>query len=197
MMDRTLYTVSGFMRTGTSMMMRALEAGGMEACYRQSRDEMKSRYADEHYNPNDGGLYELEPQDYRRWGFPQSYEGKLIKALTMGVPRMAVMEHGIRVVFMRRDVEEIRQSYLAFFDHELQNIEHLERNMADIIQRIGNRKDVLSLDVFWYRQVVEQPLRHFELLESHGWPVDVAASVAVVDPQCCRFRLENLTVGII
>jgi hypothetical protein len=27
-MDKTLYIVSGFMRTGTSMMMRALEAGG-------------------------------------------------------------------------------------------------------------------------------------------------------------------------
>jgi len=196
-MTAPVYVVSGFMRTGTSMMMRALEAGGLEACYKQSRDEMKAHYGDDQYDPNLGGLYELERTDYQEFGFPRGYEGKVIKALNQGVPRMAVMKHGIRVVFMRRDVEEIRQSYLAFFDRELQNIEHLERNMADIIQRIGNRKDVLSLDVFWYRQVVEQPLRHFELLESHGWPVDVAASVTVVDPQCCRFRLENLTVGII
>jgi len=40
-MSDTLYVVSGFMRTGTSMMMRALEAGGMDASYRQSRETMR------------------------------------------------------------------------------------------------------------------------------------------------------------
>ena len=74
--DKTLYVVSGFMRTGTSMMMKALEAGGLEACYRQSREEMRLRFADEHYDPNVGGLYELEREDYREKGFPRKYEGK-------------------------------------------------------------------------------------------------------------------------
>ena len=76
-----IYVVSGFMRTGTSMMMKALEAGGMDASYKQSRDVMKDHYADEYYNPNIGGLYELEKQDYQKWDFPRDYEGKLIKAL--------------------------------------------------------------------------------------------------------------------
>lgn len=197
MSDLILYTVSGFMRTGTSMMMRALEAGGMETCYKQSRDVMKDRFADKHYDPNIGGLYELERRDYGEFGFPEKYKGKLIKALNMGVPRMAVMPEGVRVVFMRRDTEEIRQSYDAFFGHQLANIEHLERNMADIIERIGNRRDVLSLDVFWYRDVVVEPLKHFNTLREHGWPIDVGEAVAIVDPQHCRFRLEILTPGIV
>ena len=111
--NKTLYVVSGFMRTGTSMMMKALEAGGMDACYRQSRDEMKNRFADEHYDPNIGGLYELERGDYQKPDFPKGYEGKLIKALNQGIPKMAVMPE-IRAVFMRRDAEEIRQSYMPF-----------------------------------------------------------------------------------
>ena len=197
MEDKTLYAVSGFMRTGTSMMMRALEAGGLEACYQQSRDVMKDRFADEHYDPNVGGLYELERQDYRAWGFPRPYAGKLVKALNMGVPRMAVMPDGIRVVFMRRDPEEIRQSYLAFFDKRLQGVPHLDRNMQDVIQRIENRKDVLSLDVFWYREVVERPLEHFAALRDRGWPIDPRSSAATVDPALCRFKIENLTVGVV
>lgn len=196
-MGQTLYVVSGFMRTGTSMMMRALEAGGMKACYSQNRDVMKARYADEHYDPNIGGLYELDRGEYREWGFPHKYEGKLIKALNLAVPQMAVMPKGIRVVFMRRHPEEIRQSFDAFFGTQLRNVDHLKRNMDDVIQRIRNRKDVLSLDVFWYRQVVEQPLPHFETLVDHGWLIDSVAAASVVDPAFYRFRLERLTIGIV
>lgn len=195
-MNKTLYVVSGFMRTGTSMMMRALEAGDMTARYKQSRDEMKTRYADEFYDPNIGGLYELERNDYKHPSFPHNYEGCLIKALNYAVPRMAVMGHGIRVVFMRRDSEEIRQSYEAFFRKRMPKMDNLCKRMNDIIDRIYNRKDVLSLNVFWYRDVVDNPIKHFEILASDGWPIDVEKAASIVDPKFCRFRLELLEVGI-
>ena len=197
MKDKTVYVISGFMRTGTSMMMKALEEGGMEACYKQSRDVMKNRFVDEFYDPNIGGLYELERKDYQDFGFPQKYKGKLIKALSHGVPQMATMPDGIRVVFMRRNPEEIRQSYDAFFGQQLRNIEHLERNMEDVIERIKNRKDIKSLDIFWYREVVEEPLKYFKILEEHGWPVDPEKAASAVDPQYYRFKIENLTMGIV
>jgi len=197
MKDKTVYVVSGFMRTGTSMMMKALEEGGMEVCYKQSRDVMKNRFADELYDPNIGGLYELERKDYQEFGFPNKYKGKLIKALNHGVPHMAAMPEGIRVVFMRRNPEEIRQSYDAFFGQQLRNVDHLERNMEDVIERIKNRKDVKSLDIFWYRDVVEEPLKHFQRLKEHSWLIDPEKAAATVDPQYYRFKLENLTVGIV
>ena len=158
--DNTLYVVSGFMRTGTSMMMKALEAGGLDAEYKQSREEMKSRFADEYYDPNIGGLYELERNDYKSRGFPKQYAGKLIKALNMAIPQMDVMPGGIRAVYMRRDTEEIRQSYDAFFGHQLQpqTVANLPIMQAQIIERIQNRRDVLSMDVFWYKDVVQSPL---------------------------------------
>jgi len=89
--DKILYVVSGFMRTGTSMIMKALESGGLDAEYKQSRDEMKNRYSDKNYDPNIGGLYELERQDYMGLDFPNKYTGKLIKGLNNIIPNMCVM----------------------------------------------------------------------------------------------------------
>lgn len=197
MIDKTLYVVSGYMRTGTSMMMKALEAGGLNACYASSRDKLKELYADEHYDPNVGGLYELERSKYLEWDFPVKYEGRLIKALNTSVAKMAVMPHGIRVVFMRRNAEEIRQSYSGFFDKQLPNINDLDRNMNDAIKRIQNRKDVLSIHIFQFRDVVTEPIRHFEYLKNDGWPIDVNKAAGIPNKEYCRYKIENLEVGVL
>lgn len=184
------------MRTGTSMMMRALEAGGMETAYKVDRDKMKNHFSDEHYDANIGGLYELERQDYKNPEFPKKYDGKLIKALNIGVPRMTVMSNGIRVVFMRRDKEEVRQSYDAFFGQQLQ-VQNLDERMEAIKEKILNRKDVISFHEFWFRDVIDNPLKHFQILKDEGWPIKVDKCIDMIDPKYCRFRLENLTVGIV
>jgi len=178
------------------MMMRALEAGGLDAAYHQSREEMRLRYADAHYDPNVGGLYELAPRQYRQPDFARGYEGRLIKALNMAVPRMAVMPGGIRVVLMRRDCEEVRQSYLAFFGRYLE-VDDLDKRMEGLEQRILNRRDVLSLHVLWYRDVIGSPGLSFAALERGDWPIDVERAAGVVDPALCRYRLERLTVGVL
>ncbi len=190
-----LYVVSGFMRTGTSMMMRALEAGGLETAYKADRDKMKNHYADEHYDPNIGGLYELERQDYKNPDFPKGFEGKLIKALNIGVPKMAVMPKGIKVVFMRRDKEEIRQSYDGFFSQQLQVI-NLDERMDNIEKKIQEREDVVSFHELWMRDVVFNPEEYFQILKDSGWPIDVNKASKIPDKKYYRFRLENLTVGI-
>lgn len=192
-----LYVVSGFMRTGTSMMMKALEAGGINTSYKQSRDEMKDRYGDDHYDPNIGGLYELERNDYRKPDFPRPYDGKLIKGLNGCIPNMNVMPNGISVVFMRRDPEEIRQSYDAFFSKQLSSVETLNERMETIIERIKNRKDVVSFTELWYRNVVDNPYFHFSILKNEGWDIDVNSAAKVVDPNYCRFKKEELTIGVI
>jgi hypothetical protein len=191
-----LYVVSGFMRTGTSMMMKALEAGGLDAAYRQSRELMRRRFADTHYDPNVGGLYELARADYMAPDFPAKYNGRLIKALNSGVPAMNVMPSGIRVVFMRRDAEEIRQSYLAFFGQDLP-MGNFQPRMERVLAVIRNRRDVVSCHEFWFRDVVADPAGHFAVLAEAGWPIAPAACAAVVDPGCCRYRREHLEEGIV
>lgn len=191
-----LYVVSGFMRTGTSMMMKALESGGLEACYNNSRDEYRKRFADEFYDPNEGGLYELDRSEYRKLNFPEDYEGKLIKGLKNCIPLMNPMPNGIRAVFMLRDKEEIRQSYNAFFNDELRNIENHEESMQRIINRIKNRKDIRSLNVFNYRDVVNNPIKYFTILKNNGWTIDVEKCSEIVNPKLYRFRKELLTISI-
>ena len=192
-----VYVVSGFMRSGTSMMMKALEAGGMDAVYRQSRDVMKNRFADEEYDPNIGGLFELERSDYQKPDFPHGYEGKLIKALRMGPGRMAVMPGGIRVVFMRRDAEEIRQSYMAFFGRSDFTVEQIEDDVKRSLTAAKNRRDTRVLEVY-YRGVVEHSEPWFKRIRNFlGVPLDVSAAASVVSAEWLRYRLEELEVGVV
>jgi hypothetical protein len=194
--ENTVYMVSGFMRTGTSMMMRALEAGGLEVVARESRDEFRKKFADDYYDPNEGGLYELERKDYQANDFPRAYKGKLIKCLMAGTANIRVVPR-LKVVFMRRDFEEIRQSYQAFFDQNFQaKKEILEQKIGICIEQLENRKDC-DLHVFWYRDVVKDPRKYFEILKNNDWPINVEKAAAIVDPELCRFKKEILIEGII
>lgn len=192
-----VYVISGWMRSGTSMMMKALETGGMDAVYRQSRDEMKNRYADEHYDPNIGGLYELERTDYQKPDFPRGYEGKLIKALRAGPASMRVMPGGIKVVFMRRDPEEQRQSYMAFFGGQAPTVEQIAQQVERSLEAAKNRRDTEVMELA-YKYVIRNPYRAFEMVRDfYCVDLDVDAAAATVDEQYYRFRKEELEVGIV
>lgn len=109
---------------------------------------------------------------------------------------MLVMDGGIRAVFMRRDKEEIRQSYKAFFDQDLATGNYFQTRMDEYVRQIRNRKDVLSCHEFWYRDVVKDPLGHFNLLVDSGWAIDPQKAADIVDKNLCRYRIEELEVGI-
>ena len=189
--EETLYVVSGHQRCGTSMMMDCLIKGGWgyEAEYDVGREEFRKEHADEHYDPNENGLYELAREEYMKPSFPRGYEGKLIKALNEGSKNMMPMDGGIRYVYMRRPYDQIRRSWRAFFGraipHTANATEH-ELWQERIIQHLQNRKDALSVDVFWYPRVVDDPLRHLEILRSNGWPIDVRRAAGVVDSDLFR-----------
>lgn len=179
------------------MMMRALEAGGMEACYRQSRDVMKNRYADEHYDPNIGGLYELERADYQKPDFPRGYEGKLIKALQLGPANMRRMPGGIKVVFMLRDPEEQRQSYMAFFGGQAPTAELIAQRVERSLEAARNRRDT-EVFTLQYTTVLRDPgIALATVRDFFGVPLDVQAAAAVVSPQQYRYRREELEIGVV
>lgn len=194
---KPVYVVSGWMRSGTSMMMKALEAGGMEACYRQSRDVMKNHYADEFYDPNPTGLYELERRDYAHPEFPRMYAGKLIKALQLGPANMRTCEGGIKVVFMRRIAEESRQSYQAFFGSNPPAANVIEARVERSLEAVHNRRDTEVLEL-WYTDVIAQPVIAFTAVRDFFQvSFDVATAAGLVDPSLYRFRLPELVEGIL
>ena len=182
------------MRTGTSMMMRALEAGGLQAVYDERRNNLNDKFGDKFYKPNDNGFYELSRNQYRKSGFPRMYRGKLIKFLSGGITRIVAGNY--LIVFMLRDPEEVRQSYLAFFDKQSPlSCEDYISAMHDVIGILSMRRDIL-LVALQYRRVISEPLRTFEELKEKGWAINPRDAANVIDPSLCRFKLESLTVGI-
>lgn len=194
-----VYVVSGWMRTGTSMMMQALAAGGMDAAYRPGRDQMVARYADDAYHPNGGGLWELERRDYLAAGFPAGYEGRLIKCLRRGPARMVQSPGGIRVVYMLRDPEEIRQSFMAFFPRSRPpGVRQLEAENARNLEAIRARDDVAVITMHYVDEVLADPAAALHRVADHfGVQLDVAAAAAVVDPARRRYRASELVPGIV
>ncbi|MGO9614163.1 MAG: sulfotransferase domain-containing protein [Dissulfurispiraceae bacterium] len=123
--------VSGLPRSGTSLMMRILEAGGMSVIVDNIRE------ADE---DNPGGYYEYEKvkeleQDNSWMGAARGKAIKIVSPLLYYVPQNE--GYNYKIVFMRRDLDEIvasqrkmaerLQQQNSFLDSELKAtyIEHL------------------------------------------------------------------------
>ncbi len=201
------FIVTGCWRTGTSATMAALDAGGLDVYADADRDVWLNRRAgDDTYIPNEA-YREPGPRDFSDPTFPREHGGKLIKVLFGGLPRLAPMEaDGYRYVFMRRDSEEIRQSWQALNQRRivgfrlspfLRSEDAYRAQMDMACDLVRNRRDTLSLHEFRYREdLIADPERVFSTLARDGWPIDPYAAAAVIDPAQCRFRLEELTVGI-
>lgn len=183
------------------MMMKALEAGGLEPAFKPERDELNDKYGDEHYKPNPNGFYELDRAEYRDENFPLMYKGKLVKCLMGGLTGFPVAKY--QVVFMRRDKEEIRQSFEAFFNPRDEGAERMryfienkfEDGVSKALSMLRNRKDTEVTEI-WYRDVVKDPITAFRTLAANGWPILMHQSASIVNPELCRFKRENLVDGL-
>lgn len=191
---KTTYIVSGFMRSGTSMMMACLEAGGLDAARDVKRDALVKLHSDEHYSPNVAGLYELRRDQLQKWDFPKDFQGRLVKCLWGGLPKIIALD-GYKIIFMRRHPEEIRQSYEAFFGQPCPfTIEQIDERLNLIVQTLALRKDVDLIQIN-YRDVVKNPRSIFEKLKRFGFPIDSVKAASLVDSEQVHFRIERLTIN--
>lgn len=188
----TVYVVAGYMRSGTSMMMKCLEAGGMRAAYSPGKDRtLDGRYARKDYRPNPGGFYELGPAAFRSPEFPKAYSRKLIKVphwRLAGLPPF-----GYKILFMLRDPQEIEVSYLRMFRRRPPFVIYKYQELVDrIFERMAARGDIETTPVH-YREVICEPLTVFKRIRENNWPVeDVEKAAAAVDPALYRSRGGDL-----
>lgn len=182
------------------MMMKALGAGGMPVAYEPKRDELNHQFGDDEYQPNEGGFFELARETYQDRKFPLPFRGWLIKGLVGCLQRLPVANY--KIVLMLRSPEEIRQSYEAFFGNKCPKIGGLDFNddnynaaMINHVGQLDNRKDV-QLQCFHYRQVIRDPIGVFKCMTDSGWPIDPQKASEIVDPNRCRFKKEELEIGI-
>jgi len=187
-----IYLVSGYMRSGTSMMMQCLEAGGMDVAYSIKRTETANKlWSDDQFKSNANGFYEFSPKEMEQPDFPAKHDGKVIKLVT---PWLKFLKgHKARVLFMLRNPEEIRQSSEAVLSMPLKSewIGIYPLRMAAHIRRLKDSGcDVQTVD---FKKVITNPL---ECLGRLDWPIDPVKAATAVKPDLYRFRIERLVVGL-
>ena len=202
-----IYVVTGFMRSFTSMMMRALVAGGMKAVYDTARDTWLEENAADlaGYHPNPNGLYEVnnEQRDnlFRR---PRDFDGKLIKQLCVyGWIDLPFWEGRYKVLLMLRDPDEIRESAQRFtgespaFKDDAGNPklpftnEVYRQIMIRALRQLRGRRDVDFVAVKG-TEVVKEPLAAFNRIQLAGWPIDAEKCAETIQPELYRNRKQEV-----
>ncbi len=179
--------VAGLPRTGTSMMMQMLAAGGLEPL----TDGERAADTD---NPR--GYFEFTPATKLRhdkaW-VPQA-RGKVVKLVAQLLPFLPI-DQSYRVVFMHRDLREVIASQQAMLERlgrkgaqlppaKLAAV--LDRQVAELVNWLERRPYVKVLHCE-YGQVVAAPAETgARLREFLGESFDVAAAAAAVDPSLRR-----------
>jgi len=188
-MSDEITLVSGLPRSGTSMMMKMLEAGGLPIL----TDSIRT--ADE---DNPKGYYEFERvkkvKEDQAW-LPDA-RGKVVKVISQ---LLFDMPSGYRykVLFMRRRIEEILASQKEMlkrrgtFNPDIKD-EDLKTTFLKHLDRISDwlkQQDQFDVQYISYNRMLENPAELAEEVNRFlGDRLDVAAMLQVVDRKLYRQR---------
>jgi len=181
--------VSGLPRSGTSLMMQMLQAGGVKLL----TDQMRQPDDD---NPR--GYYEFEQvkllKDDSTW--LAGAEGKAVKVISMLLPDLPAAYH-YKVVFMMRDMDEIlasqrrmleRSGVISLGPTDAKMCHHLERHLVQLRQFLAQAN---YLDTLWchYNELLRCPREMTDRLVNFlNINLDQSSMVAVIDPTLYRQR---------
>ncbi len=187
-----IIVVSGLPRSGTSMAMKMLEAGGLPL----ATDGI--RQADE---DNPKGYYELErvkdlaQEDDKSW--LAGNRGRVVKIITY-LLRHLPTDNNYKILLMRRELEEVVASQNKMLDRrgEPQHTEddRMQGLFKDDLWRanylLKNAPHLDALEVH-YREVIEHPLEEARRISQFlGRDLDLESMASVVDPELYRNRAQ-------
>jgi hypothetical protein len=188
--DTFLTIVSGLPRSGTSMMMRMLEMGGMTVLI----DHIRTA---DHDNPN--GYYEFEAvkrtkQDSSWLDESAGKAVKMVYRLLYDLPA----DRTYRVLFMRRKLEEVLASQRTMLKRKAAGDSVSDEQMETLFRReleafynwVPNQPHIELMDVD-YNRILSDPIT--ELARVHrflGGAVDLAGMASVVDAKLYRNRVK-------
>lgn len=188
--SNTVVIVSGLPRSGTSMMMKMLEAGGCQIL----TDNLREADAN---NPK--GYYEFERVKNMKDGdlawMPEAV-GKVVKIVT-GLIMFLPVGFNYRVIFMRRDLNEILSSQkkmLGRLGKEDDNIPDdkmakvYEEHLKEVRGWLVRQPNIETLYVN-YNAMLKDPTEALTRInEFLGGGMDVSVMAAVVDRELYRER---------
>ena len=182
--------VSGLPRSGTSMMMQMLQAGGLDILTDDQRQADVS-------NPQGYLEYEKVKHLIKDNSWLGEAQGKTVKIIAYLLPYLPV-QYTYRIIFMQRDLDEVLQSQHNMLQHQSNNtrqLGHLRNTYSAQLARIHSwlqqqsRMQVLMLE---HQQVIKRPEQTASQLQhwlQQEWDAQCAA--AVVQPQLYRARTTH------
>jgi hypothetical protein len=185
--EDTNYIVSGLERSGTSMMMQILAAGGIPIAYTEARKP------DEH-NPK--GYYELEGgkiiNKLIQGTFPfETYKGSFIKITAYG---LSYLPQGIyKIIYMERNLDEVLDSMEKMSqvtDEDQEVTKQSFKKLNDKVKKDLQTKDNINLLFINYNDVLEDPRTNVHKICKFIGPYnfDTTKMIKVVDNQLYRQR---------
>lgn len=184
-----IVVVSGLPRSGTSMMMKMLQAGGLEVV----TDAIRSADDD---NPN--GYFEFERVKQMTAGdhaWLDEAAGKVVKVIS------ALLEHlpsdrSYKVVFMEREIKEVLASQKKMLDHRGEASAVSDEEMAEqyrahlkAVKPWLARQPHMEVLYVGYNAMMSDPEPHCKrVIEFLGLPLDPAKMLAVPNAKLYRNR---------
>jgi hypothetical protein len=185
-----IVVVSGLPRSGTSLMMKMLEAGGIPPM------NDNQRTADD---DNPGGYYEFErvkqlPKGDVAWLAQAG--GKAVKVIAALLPHLPP-SYRYHIIFMRRDMSEILSSQRQMLIRRGMDPDQVsDQEMAELFRRhlqrvdtwLASQRNVRRLDVS-YNALLSDPQPHVAGIIAfldHG--LDSGRMIEAIDPRLYRQR---------
>ncbi len=185
-----IIVVSGLPRSGTSMMMKMLQAGGIDIL----TDNLRA--ADE---SNPKGYYEFErvkQLDKGDVAWVTEAQGKAVKIISYLLEYLPV-EYRYKVIFMQRDMGEILASQRRMLEREgktdsspgdEQMAALFKKHLVKVENWLEQQKNIETLYVS-YNQTLVSPLETLERLDAFlDGEMDLAAMRLVIDQNLYRER---------
>jgi hypothetical protein len=183
--------VSGLPRSGTSLMMQMLQAGGLPVL---SDGERKA----DTDNPKGYLEWEQIKQLPKDPGLIAQAEGKVVKVISqllLSIPD----GYEYRVIFMQRPLPEVMKSQDEMLRRrgtyepiaDTSPIEQaFQRHLVDINKWLASKPNVKLLRVHYHRVLREAKAVAEEVVKFLGSPLDVAAMAQQVDGTLYRNRMK-------
>ncbi|MFO0263382.1 MAG: sulfotransferase domain-containing protein [Planctomycetota bacterium] len=187
--DSPLTIVSGLPRSGTSLMMQLLAAGGLEPLTDQLRTPDQS-------NPR--GYFEYEPVKSlaRDQSWLPEARGKVVKIIVQLLAYLPP-ELPVRTILLERDLEEVLASQAKMLNKSIppaqwQTLKETFRKHWEQARQTFSLRPESSLIVVNYRELVTSPETVIERLERFLAPADLRREkmLAAIDPALYRNRVN-------
>ncbi len=187
---KPIVVVSGLPRSGTSMAMKMLEAGGLSLVVDNIRsadeDNPKGYYEDER-------VKDLGQVENKSWLVDSKGKAiKIISYLLKDLPRY----HNYKILFMRRHLQEVLASQTKMLERRGETSESSDERMIEIyedhlwkVNRLLKREAHIEALDLPYKSVLDDPNEQARRIhEFLGLPLDLERMVGVVDKNLYRNR---------